>query len=146
MQLSIRWKLILSIVLPLVVLSAMVFSFTIDRIYSFSKERLHEQATDQARNYAARLDGQFQSFAQVARSTAEFLAIQPDISEPQLYAMLNANITQNPLIYGSAIAFEPYQFREELKLFSPYVYRSGSGIKSIDIAAESYDYSSGEWE
>ncbi len=146
MQISIRWKLIISIVLPLVLLSVIVFWFTIDLIYSFAKERLHEQATDQARHYAVQLDGQFQSFAQVARSTASFLNTQPELAEQQLYELLRANVTQNPLIYGSAIAFEPYQFKKELKLFSPYVYQDNSGIKSIDVATESYDYSNGEWE
>ena len=67
MELSIRWKLIVAIVLPLVAISAIVMLWTFDLLYSKAKERLHGEATELARSYAARLDGQFQIAAQVAQ-------------------------------------------------------------------------------
>ncbi len=146
MQLSIRWKLIISIVLPLVGLSVIVMFLTFDKLYSNAKERLYGEATYMANNYAARLDGEFQTIAQVARNTGAFLEINPDLDEQQLYEILRQNVSQNPLIYGAAIAFEPYTFSDEKKLFSPYVYRNGKELVSIDIGAESYDYTSGDWE
>lgn len=146
MELSIRWKLIVAIVLPLVAISAIVMLWTFDLLYSKAKERLHGEATELARSYAARLDGQFQIAAQVARSTANILEIHPGLNEQELYELLRHNVAQNPLIYGAAIAFEPYKFRADKKLFSPYVYRDGTNLVSIDIGTESYDYTSGEWE
>ncbi|HIF50372.1 MAG TPA: HAMP domain-containing protein [Thiotrichaceae bacterium] len=156
MQLSIRWKLIISIVLPMLIISSIVMSLTFDRLYSNAKQRLHGEATDMARHYAARLDAEFKTATQVARSTANFLNIHPDIAEEELYEILRQNVVQSPLIYGAAIAFEPYQFDKELKLFSPYVYRELSGntkskeietkLLSLDIGIDSYDYSNGEWD
>ena len=146
MHLSIRWKLILSIVLPLVVIAVIVMVITFDLLYQRAKDTLHEQATTLAQHYAARLDGQFQSFAQVARSTAAFLEIHPDATEAELYALLRANVTQNSMIYGSAIAYEPYSYRKDTRIFSPYVYRDDNGFHEMDVATDSYDYSNGEWE
>ena len=146
MQLSIRWKMIFSIALPLVVIATVVVGLTLDLLYKRARDTLHDSGTTLAKHYAARMDGQFQSFAQVAKSTAAFLEVHPDISEEQLYQLLRANVAQNPLIYGSAIAFEPNQYQEDLELFSPYVYQDKNGVHSIDVATESYDYSNGEWE
>ena len=119
---------------------------TLNLVYSRSKQTLHEQSKQLAKEYAARLDAEFQTTAQVARSTAVFLQIQPHLNEQQLYQLLKENLKQNPMIYGSAIAFEPWQFEADRKLFSPYVYRTRSSMQSIDIATESYDYTDGNWE
>ncbi|NKB36933.1 MAG: SpoIIE family protein phosphatase [Gammaproteobacteria bacterium] len=146
MQLSIRWKLTISIVLPLLVISTIVMWLTLDVVYSNAKLRLHGDATRFARNQAAQLDGKFRSIAQIADSTAAFLEVAPNVTANQLYALLRANLDQNPLAYGSAIAFEPGEFEGEKKLFSPYVYRDGDNFREIDIASDSYDYSNGGWE
>ncbi len=145
-QSSIRWKLIVSIVLPLVFISAVVMFFTIEILYSNAKNQLHEQATVLARNQAAQLDGKFQALSQIARSTAAYLEVSPNLTERQLYDLLRANLAQNPLAYGSAIAFEPFEYQPGLALFSPYVYRDGKSIREIDIATDAYDYSNGGWE
>ncbi len=146
MHLSIRWKLIVSIVLPLLLISSVVMWFTLGVLYSNAKTRLHREATDLARNQAAQLDGKFQALAQIAKSAAAYLEISPQLSEQQIYDLLRANLAQNPLAYGSAIAFEPHQYKADIALYSPYVYRDGDTIRAIDIAADSYDYSSGGWE
>jgi phosphoserine phosphatase RsbU/P len=146
MQLSIRWKLIISIVLPLVLISVVVMWFTLKILYINAKTQLHKQATDIAQNHAAKLDGKFQALAQIARSTAAYLEVAPDLNEQQLYELLRANVAQNPLAYGSAIAFETNQYKEGTALFAPYVYRDGETTRAIDIATESYDYSNGNWE
>lgn len=68
-------------------------------------------------------------------------------NEQELYEILRKNVSQNPLIYGAAIAFEPYKFSSDKKLFSPCVYRdTNSEILSIELGAESYDHTNGEWE
>ena len=146
MQLSLRWKLIIAIILPLVLLATVVMWITLELVYSHSKLTLHEQSKQLAKDYAARLDAEFQTTAQVARSTAAFLEIQPDLDERKLYQLVRENLRQDPMIYGSAIAFEPYQFTAGKKLFSPYAYRSGGSVKTLDIATESYDYTDGSWE
>ena len=56
------------------------------------------------------------------------------------------NVSDNPLIYGAAIAFEPFSFHEDKRLFAPYVHQSADNLAAIDIGEDSYDYSDGNWE
>jgi phosphoserine phosphatase RsbU/P len=145
-RLSIRWKLIFSIVGPLVIISIAVMWFTMHRIYQYSVQQRIEQATQLAKNYADRLDGHFGILSQVAHDLASFIEVNDNLNEVDIYELLRSNINRNPLVFGSAIAFEPYQFKPDLRLFSPYAYRDGNVIKSIDIGKQAYDYTENKWE
>ena len=146
MYLSIRWRLVFSIVGPLVIITVFVMWLTLGRIYDYAIQQLYEQSTQSAKGYATDLDRHFRILAQVARDAAAILEISGDPDEAMLYALLRSNVNRNPLIYGSAIAFEPYQFSQDKQLFSPYVYRSGDALKEIDIGSQSYDYTDEKWE
>jgi len=146
MYLSIRWRLIFSIVGPLVVISVLVMWLTIGKIYDFAIQQLYEQSIQNAKSYAADLDGQFQILAQVARDTASIMEVADKFDEETLYALLRSNVARNPQIYGSAIAFAPHQYNPEQRLFSPYVYRYGDILEKMDIGSEAYDYTDETWE
>ncbi len=141
---SIRWKLIISIILPLLAVTGIVMGLTFQRVYNSATSSLQQQYIREINLLARSIDNEFVSLSRIADDTAIFLAIHPDLNEPQLYEMLRRNASRNPLIYGAAIAFEPYTFKREQRLFSPYVY--DTDLKEIDIGAVSYDYTSGEWE
>lgn len=146
MRMSIRWKLILSIVIPLLFISFLVVPFTLNVLYENAQRSLHESARSLARDRAALLDAKFQALAQVAESSAAFLEIHTELSEKQLFELLHSNLNTNDLAYGSAIAFEVNKYKPDQGLFAPYVFRHEGAYKSIDIAEDSYDYSSGGWE
>src|SRR5690606_25620224 len=76
--------------------------------------------------------------------SALYLGLRADYDTAELYDLLRLNAGRDPLLYGAAIAFAPYAFHENQRLFSPYVY--DSDLKAIDIGAEAYDYTSGGWE
>jgi len=145
MRLTIRWKLILSIVAPLLIIAAVVMWFTFDRIIQYSTERNHDLVTEQARYYAARLNDRFSRVALIAQGTANAIANMPLASEAAIYELLRANLVQDPLVYGSAIAFEPGEYKKDIELFAPYVFRQGDGLASMDIGSEGYDYTTLEW-
>ena len=146
MRLSKRYKLFLIVGSPLVIISVIVMWFTIDRIYGFSIKRLHDQSIQLAKNYADSLDAKFRILAEVAYATAEFMEIIEDLDEETIYEILRSNVNRNPLIYGSAIAFEPFEYKPDRRLFSPYIYRGKYSLNAIDIGAESYDYTDDRWE
>ncbi|MBN1516413.1 PAS domain S-box protein [Candidatus Sumerlaeota bacterium] len=102
--------------------------------------------TDKALYYATLLDSQFREAAQIAKNTASFLENNPNIWSDSIYQMLRSNIEKNESIYGSAVAFEPYSYRSDRRLFCPYVYRKGDGLAQMDIGADAYDYTLLEWE
>ena len=146
MYLSIRWRMIFSIVGPLVVISVLVMWLTIGKIFDYSVQQLNEQSIQRAKSYATELDGQFQILAQVAHDTAAVMEVADKFDEETLYALLRSNVARNPLIYGSAIAFAPHQYNPDQGLFSPYVYRNGDTLEQIDIGSQAYDYTDGQWE
>ncbi len=43
----------------------------------------------------------------------------PDPTEEQIYSLLQRNVSQQDLIYGSAMAYEPRAFSPERRLFAP---------------------------
>ena len=51
------------------------------------------------------------------------MATTPDLTEAQIFAQLRANVRQNSMVYGAAMAFEPGTFKPDDSLYSPYVYR-----------------------
>jgi len=116
---SIRFKLILSIVGPLLLISAVVMWLTVENIYDYAVQQLNVQSTQLVKNYATGLDERFKSLAQVAHDTAAFLQITDKLDEELLYALLRENVRRNPMIYGSAIAYDEYQYDSERLLFSP---------------------------
>ena len=96
---------------------------------------------------AAMLDGAFREAITLANATARFLETAPDLSEAQLFAQLRANILQNPVLYGAAVAFEPGQFKADDSLFCPYVFRGPDGIDEMNITREVYDwYGDERWQ
>ena len=146
MRLSIRWKLIFSIAGPLVIISVVVMWLTIERIYHFSVQQRIQQTTQLARNYAGRIDDHFSILAQVAHDSAAFMEITNNPDVTGIYNLLRSNLRHNPLIFGSAIAFEPYQYEPDRRLFSPYAFRDGDEIKTMDIGTQAYDYTGDKWE
>src|SRR5690606_10542340 len=76
--------------------------------------------------------------------TATFYRIRPDLDQATAYALLRANAGSTRLIYGAALAFEPFAFDPARRLFAPYVF--DDDLKSIDIGALAYDYSDGSWD
>jgi sigma-B regulation protein RsbU (phosphoserine phosphatase) len=51
----------------------------------------------------------------------------------------------NPAVYGSAIALMEDYFPEKGRLFSPYAYRNGDRIDTLQLGNESYGYPAKEW-
>jgi len=96
--------------------------------------------------YAQQFNGELSTIAQVARSTAEFLAIDPDLGRNDPWAILERNIQQDDLVYGSALAWVPREENGQTILSAPYVHRGPEGsMPRIDIGTDAYDYRESDW-
>lgn len=73
--------------------------------------------------------------------------IEAAIDRPeQLYYVVRRLLELNPIIVGSAVAFEPYYYPSKGKQFSPYAYkRADSTIVTKQLGTSEYDYHSMEW-
>jgi len=59
-------------------------------------------------------------------------------------AILTGFLKQNPLIYGSTLAFAPVGTGGSAHFAAPYIYRQGTEYKQVDLPG-SYDYTQSEW-
>ncbi len=97
--------------------------------------------TELTLNYADRFDGILRGIAQVAVMTAAYVERTPELPSEKLYSLLQTNLEHNPLVYGSAVAFEPYEYEPTLRLFVRYVYRDGKTLSWLDpVETTGYDY------
>lgn len=62
-----------------------------------------------------------------------------------MYAITRQLLENNPIISGSAIAFEPDYYPEKGILYSPYAFRSGDSIISKQLGTEDYEYHYMDW-
>jgi len=120
--------------------------FTLSRINTFATINIQENELGELGLYANQIAAEFNGLAQIATTTANILSLVEEISEDEIYNLLYRNVSDNPLVYGAAIAFEPFSFHEDKRLFSPYVHESADSLEIIDIGEDSYDYTDGNWE
>jgi len=141
----VKHKIFLYLLLPIFVVLGLIQLYDYRENRASAATRIRHEVSERAQNYANRVDSLLNQVSSVAVTTAQFLSTDESLSEQTLYEVLRRNVGDNRLIYGAAIAFEPGLFKGR-PLFCPYVYRSGNGVKSIDIGTQSYDYTKPEWE
>lgn len=72
--------------------------------------------------------------------------VADNLDKPEtLYAITEHILQSNDFICGSAIAFEPYYYEKYGCFFSPYSYREGDSIKSIQLGTSDYNYHFMDW-
>ncbi|HBM16373.1 MAG TPA: hypothetical protein DD381_08555 [Lentisphaeria bacterium] len=62
-----------------------------------------------------------------------------------LSALLASMVKNNQHIFGSSLAFEPYEFKEEIEFYSPYAYETKYGIKIYNESIVTIDYTKLDW-
>ena len=115
-------------------------AFNILTMRQWALANVEERMTELTNNYAHRFDSLLREIAQVAVMTAAYVERNPILTSDQLYSLLQTNLEHNPLVYGSAIAFEPYKFEPKQRLFVRYVYRDGDTLNWADPSETGYDY------
>lgn len=72
--------------------------------------------------------------------------IPEQLDEPDsMYVIAQRLLEQNPIISGSAIAFEPDYFPSKGNFYAPYAYRQEGRIICKQLGTENYDYHYMDW-
>lgn len=72
--------------------------------------------------------------------------IPEHLNEPDsMYTIVHRLLENNPIIMGSAIAFEPNYYPSKGRLHSPYAYRLNDSIYCMQLGTEDYDYHHMDW-
>ncbi len=140
MKLSIRWKILLFVVIPIVAIYTVIMAINIFTMRQWALTNVEERMTELADNYAHNFDSHLREVAQVAKMTAAYVERNPDHSSEAIYSLLQSNLEYNPLVYGSAVAFEPFKYEPSRRLFVRYVFRDGKSLQRADPSETGYDY------
>jgi len=95
-------------------------------------------------HHASVLDGNLKQVMRQTESTAAAIKLIPVPDSLALREYLKQNVQINPFLSGLAFAFEPYRYRLEKRLYSPYLCRKETDIVPLDVA-NSYDYTLQDW-
>lgn len=142
---TIRQKLIFWILGGTLFVFLTIFLFS----YSTGKKTVinlnENQVMQLTAHYASRFEADFRHIAQIPTNMATFLQIHPDFTEDELLAFIRQIVAKDKYIYGSTIAFEPYQFFPELFYFAPYYYKYDSKIQYVELGNAEYRYFEWDW-
>lgn len=133
----------LTLLVSTLILAAIVgYNYTVSRsiIVSLAEDRGTLLAASTAQN----ISGTFKTVQKVIDSVS-FSLEDGDLTEKQVNALGQMVLLNNSEIFGSAIAFEPYSFRQDSKYYAPYHYRSDDKITSTRLGSDDYQYFYMDW-
>lgn len=144
----IRSSISLKIAFMVLAGASLIFALVLAYSYNYSRELILAEAEKNARNLtlalAMRIEQEFRAAEKGPGNLACFLETAPCDRET-LKRLILRLVKENPEIYGSAVAFEPFEFDSKLFYYSPYGYRSKDGIVFAQLGSESYDYFRYDW-
>ena len=146
---SIRWKLILTI-LPTVLLALAMLSLVITTISKNAiLETANQQMTATLGEYTNDMSGDLDVIKSEATSFSQALASTYKTTSVDQYKQLASDLVKsNDMVLGAGIWFEPNVFDEEQKYFGPYWYKNLADDGTWDGAnlIETYDYSNASYD
>lgn len=125
---------------------AVYLTISLNSVNSALYQSTNKQLMFVAKYNSALINSRLKELEQIAQSSAAEFEMEKSLTENNIKRHLEVNLNQDTLVYGTALAFVPYGFSKEKRIYSPYMYKSPEGIKYIDIAEESYDYTLPQWE
>jgi sigma-B regulation protein RsbU (phosphoserine phosphatase) len=143
-RLRIATKLVLSFGLAFTLIFSAVFAYSFFAAEKFLESRVQEDARHKALVILNGIDTILLSASKMPRHLAVFLEQTP-FSPRDLEETLRQMVLQNPEVFGSTAAFEPFAFLSERRFYAPYVYRQAGRIRAKYLGSEPFDYFQEEW-
>ena len=116
--------------------------------YFHSREAILRNVENDARNLGLRIVYQIESVLAPIEKMPENIAMQleePGSSKEKLLKILRKSLMHSPDIFGSAIAFEPYEFDPSSCYFAPYYARKGNELALSYLDGDNYRYIYHDW-
>ncbi len=137
--------------LPLIVIGLMLFAFL---VYTFISIRISQGSLTE--NLKEDLQSETEDkigLIQNTLSDAQIIAINlstavesGNFNKDSLNQLIQKNLEKNDQIFGSTVAYEPYQFEQSLYYWSPYYNRTpDNSLRFTQLGNLEYDYFNQEW-
>ena len=143
-SMSLRWKLVLSIGLPVIIVYGVLIWVQFDTLRDTAMANARQRAQLVSESWASHFNGQLHGIAQAVDAMAAVVGQQSVRNEDSLYNFNEQLIDQNELIAGSSIAFEPGAWEQETDRYAPYSWMTDGSTNRRDLALD-YDYLERDW-
>lgn len=146
-----RGRFSLGAKLPLVVIVLLVLAFLVSTILSVrtAQSALIETLQDNLAAQATLQAEQIRSYLIWTRSMAIDLGAAAEVAhfdEDSILGTIKQTLLHNEQIFGSTIAYEPYEFQPDMYYWSPYYSRSSDGsLKFTQLGNSEYNYFEWDW-
>jgi class 3 adenylate cyclase len=141
-------SLSVQLIFLILVSTAIIFVAAFAYNYHSSTEAVMKQVTDNARNLtlstASRIEVILRGVEKVPINLAGLLE-QYSYDPSDIIRLIRNTVVHNEEIFGSAIAFEPYDMDPETPYFSPYAYKKNGVIRVAFLGGEFYHYFDWDW-
>ncbi len=128
--------------------TAVIFTAAFGYNYIYSRNQLLRDVETNAESLTlaavSRIETVLQGIQKDPSRFASALSSQ-NIDREKLLARIDALLDNNPEIFGSAVAFEPYAFDPAHRTFAPYTFREGGALKRIFPSDKGYEYFFQDW-
>ncbi len=136
--------------LSLMILTGTAFIFTVAFGYNYiySRNQILRDVENNAQNLTLAAVGRIETVLQGAQKDPASLAHTLSgrkLDQETLLQRIDALLDNNPEIFGSAVAFEPYAFDPRTRAFAPYAFREGQSLKRISLGGNDYSYFFRDW-
>lgn len=125
-------------------IGAIIFSL----YYIFSRDLLLDKVEENARHLTQKNINEIEEVLKTVEKIPLNLASLIEVIDPEENMLLNileTTVKTNDEIFGSAAAFEPYQFLPQTYYYAPYYYKDSSGIAYSNIGTAEYNYFYRDW-
>lgn len=133
---------------PVLLVSILIFLVIFGTGYFHSRKMILKSVEDDAGNIGFRIVYHIESVLAPIEKMPENIAMQmeePDVSKEKMLKMLRRSLMESPNIFGSAIAFEPYQFDFSSYYFAPYYSKAGDRPTLSYLGGDHYHYFYHDW-
>lgn len=87
----------------------------------------------------------FMVAAQKVTEEVSYIMESSELDGKEVDTLLQNIVRNNPEVYGSTIAFEPFMFDKKIKSFSPYYHKAENSLQFSDLGKGDYDYFKWDW-
>lgn len=141
-SLAVKYSVIFLVGLLTVFLVAFIYA------YNFSSKILLEEGEKNAATLTdltiTRIENVLQPI-QIVPATLVKALETPGVNENEILRLSRDFTIENPEVFGTCLAYEPYQRRKDQYWYAPYTYETSYGIRFKVLGNKDYDYFSQDW-
>lgn len=129
--------------------TALLFSIILYLNYIYNKnqdvEKLRENSVVSVAAFASVYQEILSKVSAIPRMNAVVISSGLFKDRKEIEDYLKSVVEKNPDIYGACLAFEPYRFNKDVKLFAPYFYRPDGKVRFKQLGDGRYSYLDKDW-